>query len=225
MIRAVLFDLFETLISESATSPTRASSLGAALGLEQTAFRLEWRPWRPRIVLGEVSFCHALTEISRTLAGTVDASAVERVCDQRIREKAAAYARHDAEVVALITELGARGLRLAVLSNCFNEDVLAWPTWPLAHAFQCRVFSFAERVAKPDPEIYLRAVHRLGVQPETAVYIGDGGDNELKGAEEAGLRACQATWFLARWPQSRSWVGHGLRLASPGDVLNLVTAG
>lgn len=86
-------------------------------------------------------------------------------------------------------------------------------------------FSFTEGVAKPDPEIYLRALHRLGVQPEAAIFIGDGGDNELAGAEEAGLRAFRATWFLTRWPQFRSWEGAGLRLAGPQDVLKLVTAG
>ena len=161
----------------------------------------------------------------RTLIGTVDTSAVQRVCEQRIREKSAAYTRNDEEVVALITKLGEHSLRLAVLSNCFKEDVLAWATWPLAHAFQCTAFSFTEGVAKPDPEIYLRAVHRLGVQPEAAMFIGDGGDNELAGAEEAGLRAFRATWFLRRWPQFRSWEGAGLRLAGPQDVLQLVTAG
>ena len=149
MIRAVLFDLFETLITESPDSSTRASSLGAALGLEQEAFRVEWRARRPRVVLGEMSFRNALTEISTTLIGTVDASAVQRVCEQRIREKAAAYARNDDEVVALIAELREHGLRLAVVSNCFEEDVLAWSTWRLADAFQCTTFSFAEGVANP----------------------------------------------------------------------------
>jgi hypothetical protein len=34
MVRAVLFDLFETLVTESETLPARASRLGDALGLE-----------------------------------------------------------------------------------------------------------------------------------------------------------------------------------------------
>jgi putative hydrolase of the HAD superfamily len=224
MISAVLFDLFETLITESRIRPTRASSLGPALGLEPEAFRVEWKARRPRVVLGEISFREALTEVSTTLIGAVDASAVQRVCEQRIREKAAAYARNDGEVAALISELREHGLRLGVVSNCFAEDVLAWSTWPLADAFQCTVFSFAEGVAKPDPEIYLRAVHRLGVRPATAMFIGDGGDNELAGAEEAGLRALRATWFLNRRPPFQS-EGVGLRLVSRQDVVKLVKGG
>jgi hypothetical protein len=37
VIKAVLFDLFETLITESHLAPTRASSLAPALGLERQA--------------------------------------------------------------------------------------------------------------------------------------------------------------------------------------------
>lgn len=225
MIKAVLFDLFETLITESPVQPTRASSLGDALGLQEEAFRVEWKARRPRIVLGQLSFADALTEISKTLIGRVDTAAVQRIHQQRIREKAAAYARIDEEVMALISDLRRAGVGLAVISNCFSEDVLAWSTCPLSHEFQCTAFSFAEGVAKPAPEIYLRAVSRLGVEPATAVFIGDGGDDELAGAVHAGLRAYRAVWFVRNWPRFQSSGAGGLELANCQDVLTLVTAG
>jgi hypothetical protein len=56
-------------------------------------------------VLGQLSFGEALTEILRALTGTVDAAAVQRVCEQRIREKAVAFARPDEEIAALISDL------------------------------------------------------------------------------------------------------------------------
>lgn len=225
MIKAVLFDLFETLITESPVQPTRASSLGDTLGLQQEAFRIEWKARRPRVVLGQLSFADALTEISKTLTGRVDIATIQRIRKQRIREKAAAYARIDEEVMALISDLRRHGVGLAVISNCFSEDVLAWSTCPLAREFQCTAFSFAEGVAKPAPEIYLRAVSRLGVEPATAVFIGDGGDNELAGAAHAGLRAFRAIWFGRNWPRFQSSGAGGLELANRQDVLTLVTAG
>ena len=224
MINAVLFDLFETLITESPVLPTRASSLGAALGLQPEAFRVEWKTWRPRVVLGQVSFTDALTEISRNLTGRVDTAAVQRIRTQRIREKAAVYARIDEEVTALIAELRHQGVGLAVISNCFSEDVLAWPACPLAREFQCTAFSFAEGVAKPDSEIYRRAISRLGVEPATAVFIGDGGDDELAGAALAGLRAFRAVWFVRDRPVQPSGAVSP-ELANRRDVLTLVTAG
>ena len=221
MIKAVLFDLYETLITESHVAPTRASSLAHVFGLERQAYRAEWKARRPRIVVGELSFADALTEVSQTLAGTVDTAAVQRICEQRIREKAAAFAHPDDQVAALISGLVRRGVGLGVVSNGFREDVLPWPDCSLAPAFQCTAFSCEEGVAKPDPEIYLRAMRRLRVQPETAVYIGDGGDNELTGAEQAGLRAFRAAWFVRGSSHGFPWP----ELTTCGDVLALVSAG
>jgi putative hydrolase of the HAD superfamily len=220
MIKAVLFDLYETLITESHLAPTRASSLAFVLGLERQDYRAEWKARGPRIVVGELSFADALTEVSQTLVGTVDTAAVEQIC-QRTREKAAAFAHPDHQVMTLITCLGRRGVALGVVSNGFREDVLPWSDCSLAPSFQCTAFSCEEGVAKPDPEIYLRAMGRLQVQPETTVYIGDGGDNELTGAEQAGLRAFRATWFVRSSSQGPAWP----ELTTCGDVLKLVAAG
>jgi putative hydrolase of the HAD superfamily len=224
MIRAVVFDLFETLITESRVPPTRASSLGDALKLEREAFRVEWKARRPRVVLGQLSFGEALTDISRALTGRVDAAAVQRVCEQRIREKALAFAELDEEVAALIGELRRMDLALAVVSNCFAGDVSAWSRWPLAREFQCAVFSFAAGVAKPDPEIYLKATRALRAEPEATVFVGDGGDEELVGAERAGLRALRAAWFQRRWAHFTASNGREVGLANPLDVLTFVAA-
>jgi FMN phosphatase YigB (HAD superfamily) len=69
--------------------------------------------------------------------------------------------------------------------------------------------------------MYLRAVRRLGVQPATAVYIGDGADNELLGAEQAGLRAGRAAWFVDEAPQEGTWP----KLTNRQDVLAFLAAG
>jgi putative hydrolase of the HAD superfamily len=123
--------------------------------------------------------------------------------------------------MTLIAELARRNIRLGVISNGFKEDVLPWPASALAPAFRCTAFSCDEGVAKPDPEIYLRAVRRLGARPETTVYIGDGGDSELAGAEKAGLRAYRAAWFVPKSRDPLPWP----ELARCDDVLNLVAAG
>ena len=220
-ISAVLFDLYETLITESVIRPTRASSLAATLGLEQNAYRAAWKRRRPRVVRGEIAFADALAEISRSLVGRVDIATVRRICQDRIREKAAAYTRIDKEVDALVTALAGQRVGLAVVSNGFREDVAGWSDCPLAPRFQCTAFSCAEHVAKPDPEIYLRAVRRLGADPAAAVYIGDGADDELAGAEQAGLRAGRAGWFVRDVPENGRWP----ELTSPEDVLKLLAAG
>jgi putative hydrolase of the HAD superfamily len=205
VIHAVVFDLYETLITESGIQTTRAGSLAATLGLERDAYRREWKARRPDVVRGRMSFAAALMEISATLNGNVDEEVVRRVCEQRIREKAVAYAQVHEEVAALVTTLSRRGVRLAVVSNGFKEDVIGWADWALADKFACTVFSYAERVAKPDPEIYRRAIQQLDVEPAAAAYIGDGADEELAGAAQAGLRAGRAAWFVPHSSRQGTW--------------------
>jgi putative hydrolase of the HAD superfamily len=221
MIGAVLFDLYDTLITESGLHPTRASSLATVLGLDDEAYRIEWKNRRPSVIRGELSLADALAGISQSLAGRADIAAIDGIRQRRMREKAAAFARVDADVAALVAALADRGIGLAVVSNGFEEDVFGWSLCSLAPHFDCTVFSYAEGIAKPDPEMYLRTVRRLGVEPGAAVYIGDGADNELLGAEQAGLRAGRAAWFVAEAPQAATWA----ELKTPEDVLAFLRAG
>ena len=221
MVEAVVFDLFETLVTESEVRPVRTSTLGEALGLEREAFRAEWKVRRPRVVLGRLSFTDALTEISRRLARGVDEAAIRKAREQRILAKSQVFADVDCQVANMVRALRDQDVRLAVVSNCFAEDVQAWSGWALAREFQCVVFSWAAGLAKPDPRIYTTATRRLAVQPEASVFIGDGGDSELVGARRAGLRAFRADWFVQQRPQSGSLESAALCLKTCQDVVKL----
>ena len=222
MIRAVLFVLFETLVTESETRPARASSLGEALGLDPVAFHTEWKAHRPLVVRGELSFGDALTEIGRLLGVGVPADRVRQACEKRTREKAAAFQRIDPRLVTLTSDLCRLGIRLGVVSNCFAEDVQSWPECALASMFDGSVFSYTLGVAKPDSRIYLDAVDQLGVETASTVFVGDGPDSELRGAELAGLRALQACWFTNDPPDAPT-AGAFPRLLEPQNVLTFLS--
>jgi len=42
--------------------------------------------------------------------------------------------------------------------------------------------------AKPDKEIFLFALNKLGIHPEQALFVGDSVKNDYKGAEGAGMK-------------------------------------
>jgi len=217
MVKAVVFDLFETLVTQSGTAVPRAGALGGALGLDAIAYRKEWKRLRPLALRGELTFADALTRVGTTLRVAIAAEGVQHACDERIRANAMVFEKADSELVALTRDLCARGVRLATISNCMAEDVAGWPGCAFAPHFQSSVFSFVAGALKPDPQIYLDATERLGVKPEETLYIGDGGDDELAGAQRAGLGAAQATWFVSRA------VSPGVPvLANRQDVMRLV---
>lgn len=222
MIAAVLFDLYETLVTERETTPVRASSLGEALGMDATVFRKAWKPQRSRVIRGELSFAEALVEITVRQGQTVNPAVVRTLCEARVREKSALFQHADPDALGVIRQLHARGLKLALVSNCFAEDVQAWPRCAAAQWFDAAVFSFEVGAAKPEREIYLEATNRLGVAPAETLFVGDGGDDELLGALRAGLRPAQAAWFRgavggtpASVPSLETWQA----------VLELVAAG
>lgn len=89
----------------------------------------------------------------------------------------------------LLTEMSARGVRQAVVSN--------WP--PSLHRFlehhglrqffAVVVSSAEEGVGKPDPELLLRALQRLAVTPPEAVYVGDSAALDVAPARALGMQA------------------------------------
>jgi putative hydrolase of the HAD superfamily len=196
MIQAVLFDLFETLVTEALVSPRRASSLAPLLGLPDQAYRREWKARRPDVVLGRRSFRDVLRDIAALLGDRFDQGVLDSIVAERLEQKRAVLARPAPELLQVLASLRAQRLSLAVVSNCFPEDVAAWQGSPLHGYFDAAVFSCAVGIAKPDPAIYLLACERLGVLPGRALFVGDGAEGELHGAEAAGLRALPAGWFI-----------------------------
>jgi HAD superfamily hydrolase (TIGR01549 family) len=59
----------------------------------------------------------------------------------------------------------------------------------LAHHFAASVAAHQLGLAKPDPAIFRAACDALGVAPHEAVYVGDDVLLDVKGAQQAGLRA------------------------------------
>ena len=222
MVQAILFDLFETLITESRDPPSGVSSLAPEFECAREAFRAQWKTRRPAVTAGRLSFRDALRDVTNTLGGHADEVTLRRICDDRVRTKARAFAQIDPLVLTTIDHLRSRGLRLGVISNCFAEDVVEWPQSSLASRFDCTLFSFEVGLAKPDPAIYLEATRRLGVSASDTWFIGDGQDDELLGAERAGLCSFQALWFLKRWSHFREPPGSASTLSRVEELLPLV---
>ena len=220
MFKAVIFDLYETLVTQSRTVVPRGGALGESLGLDPAAYRREWKKLRPHILRGQLTFKQALVEVGARLGSAIPAERLQRASDERARANAEVFQQIDAGVVALARGVLDRGIRMATISNCMAEDVVAWPASVLAAQFSCAVFSFEAGVVKPDARIYLNALEQLGVRAQDALYVGDGGDNELAGAERAGLRAARAAWYVSEGSPSPV-----PSFASPRDALRFIAQG
>src|SRR5437867_10556553 len=105
-----------------------------------------------------------------------------------------------AHTPALLESLRARGLKLGLVSNAFDPGWLLHrdlEQMGLAERLDFAVFSSEVGTRKPHPDIFRRALHALGVEPERALFVGDRLYEDIRGAGELGMTTVQALWFRA----------------------------
>jgi 2-haloalkanoic acid dehalogenase type II len=88
------------------------------------------------------------------------------------------------DVLPGLLQLGAR-LTLGTITNG-NADL---EVVGLAHHFKVSLAAARFGRGKPDPAIFRAACDALGVAPAAAVYVGDDLELDVRGAQQAGLRA------------------------------------
>ena len=89
---------------------------------------------------------------------------------------------------AALDRMRAAGMLLGVISNSEGGLRKALDRAGLSQRLDVMLDSALEGVHKPNPEIFQRALTRLGVAPERALYAGDIPDVDLAGAAAAGMR-------------------------------------
>jgi putative hydrolase of the HAD superfamily len=94
-----------------------------------------------------------------------------------------------------LAALAARGLGLAIVSNAdgtVEADLLRYSICQMGSGAGVAVGAILDStvagVAKPDPDIFHRALEALGVPPERAVHVGDTPAADVAGARAAGIR-------------------------------------
>ena len=93
------------------------------------------------------------------------------------------------DCVETLAKLQGAGFRIGLVTDCSWETPQLWPDTPLPPYFNVTTFSCDTGMRKPDPRIYALACDQLGLAPERCLYVGDGGSDELAGAERVGMTA------------------------------------
>ena len=99
------------------------------------------------------------------------------------------WRRVPADLPGALERARAMGLRLGVVSNSEGGLPALFSRVGLGDAFEIVVDSAHEGVRKPDPEIFHRALRRMGLSPAQALYAGDIPSVDVEGARAAGLDA------------------------------------
>jgi len=212
--RAVVFDLWDTLVDfDVEGSIAVQTAMAKRFGRDPEEFRRAWNDTRA-------------TRETGPLAPSLAAFGADEALVRELVELRTAAARRwlvpREGVIETLRELGARGLARGLISVCSEEVAVLWDESPFRGLFEATVFSCSVGLAKPDPRIYLLACEQLGVEPAEALFVGDGANDELAGAERVGMRGVliHRPGKAPYWPGALDWPG--ARVTSIPEVLELI---
>ncbi len=188
--KAVIFDFFGTLVPNFSLSQHKAvlGKMADLMGAPREAFIQQWFDTTVSRMTGEYTSTRANIEaICRTLEVPFDAES----CEQAVAERYV-YARANSAprstAIETLREIGKRGLKTGLISDCSCELPDIWRETSFAPLFEVTTFSVVARIKKPNPLIYEMTAAQLGVACADCLYVGDGGSNELAGAQAVGMR-------------------------------------
>jgi putative hydrolase of the HAD superfamily len=207
--RAVIFDLWNTIAEwpHDRWAEVRPR-VAERLGLTPDEFDTRW--------YGELAYLRETGPIADVLAHfDLSPEAAEDVLALRgeVTRQGLVPVPGAAETIA---ELRSRGLRTGLITVCSEDVPRIWPETPFRGLFDAEVFSSSVGLRKPDPRIYALALDELDVLPGEAIFVGDGANDELAGAERVGITAVG----LERPGEELDW--DGLRIRSLPELLELV---
>jgi putative hydrolase of the HAD superfamily len=213
--RAVIFDLWQTLVPWDQGAATRFyDRMAVAAGIDEERFREAWvaehkdRAVRP--------IADHLRDLFAGLGAEPDLDEILEL--RRDWTKRSLQPRPDA--LETLAELRRRGHLLGLISVCSQDVPHVWDETQLAGALDELVFSCDVGVSKPDPRIYEIACERLGVEAADCLFVGDGANDELPGAERAGMTALQLRApGEPLTPEGEIWTGPSVERLS--EVLEL----
>ena len=199
-IRAVVFDLFFTLIN-----PLDPALIGESeytlLGMDRGDFEARYFSGYEEWGTGKIR--DPLEIIARVLRGLeFSEETLRRAAEARMERIRRAFDRLEERHLALLRRLREGGYRTALVSNADVMDTRYWQESALASAFDETFFSWERGILKPDPRIFTLAAEKLTVKPAECIYLGDGGHRELEGARAAGMIPVLTTEYIAAlWPE------------------------
>ncbi len=195
MIKAVIFDMFETLITHYNSPQYFGKDMAADAGISVEEFLPLWRKTEDDRSIGKYTVDEVVTDIL-VQKGCYTEELVKLIIDKRKNVAKVCFQNLHPEIIPMLLGLKKQGCLVGLISNCFSEEAEVIRESILFPYFDVPCLSYERKLQKPDVKIYQVCMEELGVQAEECLYIGDGGSYELETARSLGMQTAQAVWYL-----------------------------
>lgn len=125
-------------------------------------------------------------EFNRWLASELSEGREEAIDPSGLKERLFQHTRPEPAMVHAVNTLRKAGIKTALVSNSWGT--YGYPRQVFDDMFDAVVISGEVGLRKPEPEIYLLAASRMGLDPAACVFVDDFQAN-VAGAEAVGMTA------------------------------------
>ncbi len=194
MIKACIFDMFETLVTLFTGRIYFSDDFARDMDIPYDVYRPLWHETDNDRTTGKLTIGEAAESVLKKL-GRYSPEAVEHLLMKRHESMSDTFEATPEETYFLLKELKKRGIKAGLISNCYSDErdmIRASLLMPYIDSVK---LSYEQGIKKPDPKMFLDIANDLGVSPSECLYVGDGGSNELQAATASGMTAVQANWF------------------------------
>ena len=162
MIKAVIFDMYETLVTHFRSPLYFGAQIAADMDIPEKKFREIWDPTDYDRTIGKMT----LEEVFEQILKASDKYAPELVLElakKRTEAKIECFNHLHEEIIPMFEALKKRGYKVGLISNCYIEEAEVIRNSILWQYFDVAYLSCERGVAKPEEEIFRRCVAGLGV--------------------------------------------------------------
>ena len=222
MIKAVIFDMFETLITHYKSPLYFGAHMACDAEIPAEEFLPLWRKTEDDRTIGIYTVDEVVADILKQ-KNCYSEFLVKLIMDKRKNSARICFEDLHTEIIPMLSSLKKQGIFIGLISNCFSEEAEVIRESVLFPYFDAVCLSYEEGVMKPDIEIYHRCVSKLGVRLEECMYVGDGGSHELETARALNMISAQAVWYLKDGTnQPRKRMPEFMQLETPMEVIKYI---
>ncbi|MBQ8815394.1 MAG: HAD-IA family hydrolase [Lachnospiraceae bacterium] len=220
MIKAVIFDMFETLITHFESPLYMAKQISEDMGITEQKFREIWDKTDDDRTLGQKTLEEVIEKSLRVNNCYTD-ELFEKIVGKRKQSKIECFRHLHSQIIPMFMTLKELNIKIGLITNCYFEESDVIKESEMFRYFDSVCMSCELGIKKPDVEIFQRCLKELAVRPEECLYVGDGGSFELETARSLGMHPLQAAWYLkdgVNQPARRK--AEFLQAESPMDVIS-----
>ncbi len=187
MIKAIIFDFWGTLIDQGVTpSPLRQVKAILRLGIPFQEYILPFE--NVFMTKGYEDLTQAFTAVCKIFGREPKPWLVEKLVGLWNKNKL--LAKLYPETIGVLEELKSKGYKLALISNTdFSSVESLLEKFDLNKYFDATHLSFKTGFLKTDKESFESIVKQLKVKKDEVLMVGDSIATDIKGAENAGIKA------------------------------------